>query len=166
METFDQVRKKIAAMSENVRRVAPVIIAQTAVEHYKERFTKKEWDGVQWVAAKDPPSYGSLMVRSGALMSTIRPKVISDNEVIISAGGAKVPYARIHNQGGVIQHPGGTASRKIDNRFVWVANNKIAGQDLPRTKAHKITIPQRQFMGYSKILNKKILERLKPLCKL
>lgn len=174
MSTFDEVRKKIAQMSERVQKVAPNVIAETATEHYKERFATKEWDGTAWKDAKDPPDSGSLMLRTGNLMSTIRPQVVNSSMVIISAGGDKAPYAKIHNEGGTItQIP--TAKQR---RFLWAmerVGNPMDGDGYEgvgmwgkaaMSKELNIPIPKRQFMGHSPVLNKKILERLKPLFEL
>ncbi len=48
------------------------IIAEEATEYFKERFEEKEWDGTPWQPAKHPPSRDSLMLRSTALMNSIR----------------------------------------------------------------------------------------------
>lgn len=55
---------------------------------------------------------------------------LSGNEVIL---GSNVEYSRIHNEGGVILHPG------TDNGF---------GRGI-RIAPHAITMPQRQFTGFS-----------------
>lgn len=179
MATFDQVRKKIAQLPENIKKHAPNIIAETATEYFKERFAVKAWEGVGWDQAKNPPDHGTLMVRSGALVSTIRPSQVTDNIVVISAGSARVPYPRIHNEGGTITQIPTPKQRK----FFWAMEyknksetktaqvedssdtNKKLGQwgAMAIAKQLTINIPKRQFMGHSPELNKRILERLKPL---
>ncbi len=168
MATFDDVLRKIDGLSEAVRKEVPGLIAKTAAEHFRGRFRNeaKGWDGKPWAPTKRPNPRGSLMNRTGALMNTIRPTLISEREVRIGAGGPNVPYARIHNEGGVIKHPGGTAYMPTkDKRFTWVRNEVADGSDLPRTKPHDITIPKRQFMGHSAALNDEINARLDALVK-
>lgn len=173
MATFEDVRRKIESLADNVKRYAPGIIAETATEHYKERFRKKDWEGVPWTDLKHPNPKGSLMVRSGSLLSTIRPTLVTDREVRIGAGNAKVPYARIHNEGGTIKQTP-TAKQK---RFFWAMEHK--SNPVVPGKEHKaggwakmatknqlvINIPKRQFMGNSAALNKKINARLEALAK-
>lgn len=56
-----------------------------------------------------------------------------------------VPYARIHEFGGTINHPGGTPYKIVDGRAVFVS--KAEGADLPKTKPHPIKIPARPYIG-------------------
>lgn len=174
MATFSQVRQKISQLSSRMQQATPTIIAETAVEYFKESFTIKGWNGTPWPQAKEPPTNGSLMVRSAALVSSIRPRVVTAKEVIISAGSPRVPYAKIHNQGGTIKQVP-TAKQR---RFFWAMeykNNPNAKDDTPRelgrwgkmaqAKELSITIPQRKFAGHSPELNRRIIARLKPLLK-
>ena len=77
MSTFEDVLAKIDELAANIREQAPQIVAETATSYYKERFTEKGWDGKPWTPAKHSPARGSLMVRSGALMRSIRPTLVS-----------------------------------------------------------------------------------------
>lgn len=170
MNDFQTLRRKIAASAERVRLNGTRIIVETATEHYKQCFTAKAWEGVPWPEAKNPPSRGSLMVRSGALVSTIRPARVTPTEATIRAGSPRVPYARIHNEGGTIKQ---TPTPK-QRRFLW-AKAHAAGE-IPATdgklgnwnkaaisKELNIPIPQRQFIGKSAALNRKIIARLRAL---
>lgn len=170
MNDFETLRRKIAACSERVRLNGTRIIAETATEYYKQRFTAKSWEGMPWSAAKNPPSRGSLMVRSGALVSTIRPARVTPTEATIRAGSPRVPYARIHNEGGTITQ---TPTPK-QRRFMW-AKAHAAGE-IPAAggkpgkwnraalaKELNIPIPRRQYMGKSAALNRKIISRLRAL---
>lgn len=56
-----------------------------------------------------------------------------------------IPYARIHEFGGTINHPGGTPyfiGKDGKAKFV----SKAKGSDLPRTKPHPIEIPARPYI--------------------
>lgn len=139
----------------------PNIIAEKATTFFKDRFTTKEWDGQPWPETKRPVKRGTLMVRSSALINSIKPKTVTSEKVVISAGSDKVPYARIHNEGGVIDHPGGTPyfiDRK-QKKAVFISKKKATqwakehGHDLPVTGPHKIPVPMRRFMGESPFLN-------------
>lgn len=61
------------------------------------------------------------------------------------AAGTNVEYARIHEFGGTINHPGGTAYIMIDGRFQPVRNEN-AKPWMRRTKPHAINMPARPFM--------------------
>lgn len=178
MATFEEVRQKIDRMTANIKRAAPQIIAETATEYYKERFRKKDWEGVAWPKVKQPNPHGSLMVRSGALLSTVRPTLVTSREVRIGAGSPRVPYAKIHNEGGTITQTPTAKQRRFfwamehkDNPDTWDANGKLdiskTGKwgNMARAKQLNITIPQRRFMGHSPRLNDKILARLNGLAK-
>ena len=62
-------------------------------------------------------------------------------------------YGLVHELGGTINHPGGTAYRIIKGKAVFVSNEKAAayfsktGKELPRTKAHSVRIPKRPFLA-------------------
>jgi len=166
MAQYKNIDDFMSKLNGKVQRVVPQLVAETATEFFKERFrVKQDPHGKPWQPVKRPVRRGSLMVRSGKLMNTIRPSLVSADRVRIRAGNAKVPYAQIHNEGGTINHPGGTAYIPGDKRFTWVSNKKAAGKTYPRTKAHKIPMPKRQFMGHSKLLNGRIIERIKGVMK-
>jgi len=152
----------------------PDIIAETAVEHFKEGFISKSWEGVPWAPYKNKkrePKKGSLMMRTNNLFSSIRPSEVNPSLVTISAGSPKVPYARIHNEGGVInkaarsetfvrnRYTKGKKAKAFGGMGLYKGGTK-AGKGLT-FKAHSITMPQRQFMGVSASLNLRIMNRLK-----
>jgi hypothetical protein len=146
----------------------PNIIAEKATEFFKERFTTKEWDGNPWPETKTPVKRGTLMVRSGALVSSIKPKTVTSEKVVISAGSDKVNYARAHNEGETITVPVTPQMRK----FAWAMHYKEAGDDksantswkgLALTKKTTLTIklPMRRFMGPSEKLNDVLFNSLR-----
>lgn len=143
--------------------VVPHIIAEKATEYYKRCFTvKADVNNKAWPIAKNPPSRGSLMVRSGNLMASIRPSVVNSNRVVISAGSARVPYAKIHNEGGEV----GIPVTKDMRKFAWAMNYKTGderwkGLALTRKSVIRVNVPKRQFMGHSKILNQIIVNTIK-----
>lgn len=67
--------------------------------------------------------------------------------------GSNVEYARIHEFGGTIRHPGGTAYVRDDRSrgrwglpLVFIDNETAAGFNFPRTRAHSIVIPARPYL--------------------
>lgn len=89
-----------------------------------------------------------LHQRSGRLAGSVhRTEHFSDtkNTEIV---GTNVVYAAIHEYGGVIQHPGGTAyyyDPKI-GMARWVPNSDARASFLPRTKPHAIRMPERSYL--------------------
>lgn len=61
-------------------------------------------------------------------------------------------YGVLHEYGGTIKHPGGTAYFTKDGKTRFVSNDSAAkyfaktGRELPRTKAHSITMPARPYL--------------------
>jgi phage gpG-like protein len=140
----------------------PNIVAETATEYFKERFTVQDWDGVPWqplsarYAVKKTRGRGRVLTRSGIMVNSIRPSSVTPQRVTISAGGSKVPYARAHNEGLKMQ-----GIRKVRS----YTNKNFMGKGKPvKIKAHTRTVnyqmPKRQFMGHSPLLNKIIMNRL------
>lgn len=94
-----------------------------------------------------------LNVRTGNLRRSIHSKTIDEATRVegsaFSSGDVK--YARIHEYGGTINHPGGTAYIVTASGAVFISNAAAAtlGRNLPRTKPHTITMPERSFMRSS-----------------
>lgn len=87
---------------------------------------------------------------SGNLIRSIQQTVTGNSYQVkgsvFSAGDVK--YAAIHEYGGTIQHPGGTAYI-IDSKTkmaVFISNAAAEGKNYPRTAAHEITMPERSYM--------------------
>lgn len=111
------------------------IAAMTGVSYFKGAFRKKGFDGTPWPLAKKDKAgtrrRGSLMIDSAALMNSIRIARATPQEVVWTAGNAKVPYAEVHNTGG------------------------RAG------RGRGFQMPRRQYMGDAEELRQKIIARLK-----
>lgn len=60
--------------------------------------------------------------------------------------GTNLAYARIHEKGGRIRHPGGTAYFVKDGVAIFVSNEDAKGKRYKRTKAHTIRIPKRPYI--------------------
>lgn len=176
MATFKDIDDFFNKLSnEFLKEQVPKIIAEKATAFFKDRFTTKEWDGTPWPETKTPVKRGTLMVRSGDLVNSIKPKTITAEKVVISGGSDKVNYARAHNEGETIVVPVTPKMRK----FAWAKYYEASGADvktgksgnvyqsigvgkkanpwkgLALTKKESLTIklPMRRFMGPSPILN-------------
>lgn len=91
--------------------------------------------------------------RSGRLSASVHPVQESSADSVTggAASGGNVPYARIHEYGGTIHHPGGTAFfiSKDLGRAVFVSNASALAASLPRTQPHDIPMPERSYMRSS-----------------
>lgn len=138
--------------------LVPPVVSETAVEFFKERFIQKNWEGTPWTPYKNKkrePRRGSLMMRSNNLFSSIRPSQVTADKVVISAGSSKVPYARVHNEG--------LRVRGVQYVRPYTHPNLLGkGRRQVQGHARKVdfTMPQRQYMGNSAMLNDRIKARL------
>lgn len=70
---------------------------------------------------------------------------------VIGEKGTKVEYAAVHEFGGTIPHPGGTAYIVTKDGAKFISNARAARfknqKSIRRTKAHSITIPARPFLA-------------------
>ena len=119
----------------------------------KEGFTDSSF--VPWVKRRDNFTH-KLLSRSYALKNSIKITSQTSNRIEIEAGRG-IPYAEIHNKGGVIKVP---VSEKM-KRFFWYMykktdNEKYKFMALTKKQTITIDIPKRQYIGDSETLNKQI----------
>lgn len=148
---FNDLQKYFNTLPDKVLDTTAEIVADTAVEYFKERFTEKSYDGNPWTPPAKQKNKGSLLIQSGALLNSIRPTYIGRDKVTISAGDLKVDYARVHNEG--FQ---GTVSVKAFSRIRKGKTEHV------NSFTRNMNIPKRQFMGKADELAEKIHNRLQP----
>lgn len=157
-----QINDWFKTFDERFEKRVPTIVAETATEFYQERFKTQEWDKVPWqplspkYAATKTRGSGKILTRSGALQRSIRPTIISQDKVVISAGNSTVPYARIHNEGLRVQ--GVVKVRSHMNRNFMGKGKAVQIKEHNRTMNYQM--PQRKFMGHSPYLNAILIKRL------
>lgn len=132
----------------------PKIVGVEAVNFFKHSWVRKGFiesaNGSinKWTARKTPvvPNR-ALLVKSGRLRRSIRIVDIRRQSVIV---GTDVPYAKIHNRGGKVSQ----------TRLVRPYQRRKKSGGFSRVKAHvrryTATYPQRQFIGKSDFLNRRI----------
>ena len=117
----------------------PKLVAEEAAEYSRRRFAEKNFDGKPWkpLSKNYRPTRGTLLVRSGALLNSVRVVSTSQEKVVIGAGNSKVKYAKVHNEG--------FSGSVVVKSFRRIGKNgKIHNV---RSHTRKMNIPQRQFMG-------------------
>lgn len=142
----------------------PVIVSEEATKFFKARFEpqNQDWDGVKWQALS--PAYKKrkkrnkdrILYASSNLQASIKPSVVNQRRVVISAGNSKVTYAQIHNEGLRVT---GTFTVKEHTNTNFMGKGK---RQLIKSHQRKVNfkMPQRQFMGHSQILNRVLTDRL------
>ena len=135
MNTTDEIARRIA----QAMQALPELVAEEAAEYSRSRFTEKAFDGKPWrpVSPNYHPRRGTLLVRSGALVNSIRVSSVTPQRVVVSAGNSKVPYARAHNEGFI-----GSVVVKPHQRRL--KNGKV---QQVRSHQRRMSLPRRQFLG-------------------
>lgn len=94
---FD-ISKKINALK-RLKRTLPIAIANDMVNFSLDAFRKQGWTNVKlekWAPRRGGDNGRALLVKSGALRRSIRPKAVSFSKVEI---GSSLSYALEHNIG-------------------------------------------------------------------
>lgn len=152
----------------------PTIVGKFTTDHFKENFIKGGFVNKGLEKWKDPKrlnsesryaadKYKTLLSSTNDLMESLRFEIHGNLVHIIS----DKPYAKIHNEGGVINIP---ITKKMRG-FAWY-KHKLETQDdkekdtpwkgLALTKKQTLTVnmPQRKFAGESAELDEKVGKRL------
>jgi len=156
----------IKEMESKLRRVMPtlpILAGNEVVNFAKDRFRFSNWRGNSikpWKkrASKHKKDKGrAILVQSGRLKRSIR---VTQRSSTMVAVGSDVPYAKIHNEGGTI-HQAARSDTFKRNRYQKGTNKGLfkrgttAGQGFT-FKKRTINMPQRQILGSSPWLTKKI----------
>lgn len=146
----------------------PELAAVLAADLFDRNFETQSFFGQAWAPSKyvereniKAGKNRNILQKTGALRKSIYYDIDKSSITFYS----NVPYAQIHNEGGTIKHPGGTAFYKKGNAVVWVSNSDAAGKDFPRTKAHDIAIPERRFIGDHEQLDNELAKLIDELLK-
>ncbi|GAA4825516.1 phage virion morphogenesis protein [Algivirga pacifica] len=152
---------------DKVARQVPTIVGQTATNFYKERFRHQNWVDTgtepwkprkQNTWTKQNNRGKAILVQSGALKRSIR--VISKSSKRVVVGSVNIPYAEVHNEGyrGPVKQRVKSFRRKAHTRTL--SNGEVRGFLPQQVKAHSrtlhVNIPKRQYMGGSKVLDRRI----------
>lgn len=152
------IGKVIRSLNKLFNDQAPRIVGVEAKNFFKNSFNKQGFEDVgvePWekraTEDKNRRQRRAILVKSARLKKSLQYKATGRGKVYVYS--ADVPYAKIHNEGGVIN---GTQSVRKHTRTIRGKRTSV--------KAHQrkvnITIPKRQFMGNSKTLNLRIEKEL------
>lgn len=158
----DQLRRLQA-----VGKRLPRFVGALAVAHFKEGFKNQGFtdDSLEkWTPRKKPDTgragRRAILVKTGALRRSIRIVSMSSARVIV---GSNLPYAQIHNEGGrinatqqVAAHRRRAHIRRVDGKRQRVSEHTVSAH----SRKVNTLIPQRRFIGRSRVLNQKIEGKL------
>lgn len=134
-----------------------------AVRFSKERFRQKNWVDTtpQPWAPRKRKNKGTLMVATGRLKRSIR--VINKTATSVTIG-TDVPYARIHNEGGIIKE---TVHIRKHTRKRSTRQTRGKGRIAVKAHSRKMNtkVPERPFIGESQALLNKIERKMDLLIK-
>lgn len=146
-----------------IKQIIPNKVKQIGLLHFDNSFKEQGFTGgvyLPWQKLKKKGRRNkgrAILIKSGRLRRSIRAR-LEPNKVIFSTD---VPYAQIHNEGGIIQ-------RHAMSRL-YIQSRTKRGKNKGRFKrgttpgrgtttgAYTIRIPKRQFMGPSTKLNRNII---------
>jgi len=145
-----------------------------ALRFSKERFRQKNWVDKNMPTAWDKrkkKARGSILVQSGRLKRSIR--ITAKGRYFVEIG-TDVTYAKIHNEGGKITQTVSVKAHKRTKSIAKSSNIRSRKASRQRVKAGTTTvrehsrkmnlsIPQRQFLGESSALARKIEKQMKKI---
>ena len=139
----------------------PGIVGVEAVNHFKATFRDGGFTDtgfVKWPdrkAGKDNEGR-AILVKTGRLRRAIRILYQSNNRVMVGVSPDEVPYAAAHNNGfkGTVNVK---AYMRRNRRGDTRGSKGVAGV---RAHTMRMNLPQRQFIGESKVLNAKIESKI------
>lgn len=159
LKKFTQDMKRFSEGFNKLQRNMPIIIGTVAVKHSRGHFKRQGFVSRgslhRWKKriSGTPRNSRPIMVNQGVLRDSIRYRLQGAGQVFVGVDLRKVPYAKIHNEGGKIP------VTKRMRRFFW-AMHKKTGQDfwkrMALSRKGHIRIPKRQFLGITSDLDKAI----------
>lgn len=151
---LDNKLKSLEKSIKGIINKTPRAVGSLASKHFRESFNKQGFDdnGLRkWVKRKNERAKDkgrAILVKTGRLQHSIRVRRANTQEVVI---GTNVPYARYHNEGGIMH-------RKPHGRRTGIFHVKTQKERKSQVRRADYRLPRRQFIGASANLNKKIDE--------
>lgn len=158
-EAREKAKKEIKGMV--------TIMGNDALNHFEASFRNQGFTDeslVKWKPRKRTErsrgGFRAILTKTGRLRRSLRRFKIGQYAIRIATN---VPYATIHNEGGVIEKEArkGVTNLKIsrDGRSRFASKKKANFQVDSVFKEHNIKMPKRQFVGYSGKLNRSLIKK-------
>lgn len=68
--SWKELEDYFETLPDRVMEDASEVVSETAIEYFKESFTRKEFDGNPWTPPKKEKRRGSLLIDSGSLINS------------------------------------------------------------------------------------------------
>jgi phage gpG-like protein len=161
----DELLQKLQAVQQYVDHDIPVVIGVEAINHFKESFVNEgftnqsldKWAPRKIIRAGSTNSQ-PILIKTGELADSIDYRVEGSTVVIYS----DKKYAQIHNEGGVIAVTDNMRSYFWSQFYLAkeAGDTTLMEQFKSMALAKEIKIEQRQFIGESEVLNKRIADKI------
>jgi Mu-like prophage protein gpG len=168
--------RKVDAITKAYERM-PDEVAAIAVKFSKERFREQGWLDESFHPWKPRKIYRkgkkrsqTLLVNTGRLKRSIRKLYANSKQIAI---GTDVPYAELHNNGGVIketvtvnEHTVKAHQRKASTRVRAGRTETVKAHSVKQhsvsthTRQMNLRIPARPFIGQSAALERQIVDHI------
>jgi phage gpG-like protein len=161
-QEFDDMGERVEAFGEDIGRALPGWVMDgldlIGLRTQRDHFLKSSRDAM-YTQHPDP---NKLTSRTGRLMRSYGPlggtfsavgaregfqTVEVQGDTVVGTKGSNVPYARIHEKGGTINHPGGTPYIVTDQGAIFMRKDGQYPKNVKFTQPHSITIPARPSLG-------------------
>lgn len=96
---------------------------------------------------KNPSAPGTPPHKNtGTLARSIGQETVERRRQFTGRVGSNLEYAMIHEVGGTINHPGGTAYLMVDGEPRFISNDHPKAGTAARTRPHTISMPPRPYL--------------------
>lgn len=155
----------IMARLEKVYGTLPKKAATIAVNFSKDRFRQQNWIGNRtepWKKRKFDDKNSrrrAILVKSGKLKRDVQKIYVSNDKAIIGTSTITIDYAKLHNEGGMVNAVANVPShkRKTHSRVREGRKEKVKGTVVKQHQRRvKFRMPKRQFLGASPVMDKQI----------
>lgn len=119
-------------------------------EEFDRNFERQAFFTKKW---KQSRGGGHTLLKTGRLRRSLLSRIEGNNIRFLS----DAPYAEIHNKGGKILI---TPKMRRFFSFKFHSTQDTFYHNMSRHKGDKITMPQRQFIGYHRVLNKPVSQSI------
>lgn len=164
------IEKKAKQLHQYMNKTLPKQIRDMGLHFFISRFREQGWRDKNfepWEKRKknDKRKGRAILIDRGRLRNSIRADIKGESIIF----GTDVPYAKVHNEGGLVNRKGGmriVAHKKYTRgkhagRTLFHKNNKQATfAKKVEIKASSFNMPKRQFIGESAHLNKVITKKI------
>ncbi|WP_282635701.1 phage virion morphogenesis protein [Sphingobacterium thalpophilum] len=147
---------------EEIQRELPDIVGTEVINSAQDNFRTESFFGEKWPARKDKKNKRKLLVKTGTLQRS--PRIFQSMPGMISVG-SDVPYAEVHNEGGIINRVA-RSETFVRNRYKNGKNKGLFKKGTTQGqgftfKAYSYSMPMRRFLGNHPKLKRHLEQTIK-----